>query len=91
MLAFRVHAERPSTIVSFANGVSTPNGGTHDAGFRSALLRAYNKYADDNKLTKEPFIAEDVREGLIAAVSVRLTEPRFSGQTKDKLGMVCRT
>jgi DNA gyrase subunit B len=85
MLAFRVHAERPSTIVSFANGVSTPNGGTHDAGFRSALLRAYNKYADDNKLTKEPFIAEDVREGLIAAVSVRLTEPRFSGQTKDKL------
>jgi len=85
MIAFRVHAERPSTIVSFANGVSTPNGGSHDAGFRSALLRAYNKYADDNKLTKEPFIAEDVREGLIAAVSVRLTEPRFSGQTKDKL------
>ncbi|CAN7773740.1 DNA gyrase subunit B [Variovorax sp. LjRoot290] len=85
MLAFRVHAERASTIVSFANGVTTPNGGSHDAGFRSALLRAYNKYADDNKLTKEAFIAEDVREGLTAAISVRLTEPRFSGQTKDKL------
>ncbi|KWT70801.1 MULTISPECIES: DNA gyrase subunit B [unclassified Variovorax] len=85
MVAFRVHAERPSTIVSFANGVTTPNGGSHDAGFRSALLRAYNKYADDNKLTKEPFVAEDVREGLVAAISVRLSEPRFSGQTKEKL------
>ncbi|OUM00060.1 DNA gyrase/topoisomerase IV subunit B [Variovorax sp. JS1663] len=85
MVAFRVHAERPSTIVSFANGVTTPNGGSHDAGFRSALLRAYNKYADDNKLTKEPFVADDVREGLAAAISVRLSEPRFSGQTKDKL------
>lgn len=85
MAAFRVHAERSSIIVSFANGVSTPSGGSHDAGFRSALLRAYNKYAEDNKLTKEAFVAEDVREGLVAAVSVRLTEPRFSGQTKDKL------
>lgn len=85
MIAFRVHAERPSTIVSFANGVSTPNGGSHDAGFRAALLRAYNKYAADNALSKEGFVAEDVREGLTAAISVRLTEPRFSGQTKDKL------
>lgn len=85
MVAFRVHAERPSTILSFANNIITPQGGAHDAGFRSALLRAYNKYADTNKLTKEAFIAEDVREGLVAAVSVRITEPRFSGQTKDKL------
>jgi len=85
MLAFRVHPERPSTILSFANNITTPNGGSHDAGFRSALLRAYNKYAEDNKLVKEPFIADDVREGLVAAVSVRLTEPRFAGQTKDKL------
>lgn len=85
MLAFRVHAERPNTILSFANNITTPNGGSHDSGFRTALLRAYNKYAEDNKLTKEPFIAEDVREGLVAAVSVRLTEPRFAGQTKDKL------
>ena len=85
MLAFRVHPERPSAILSFANNITTPNGGSHDAGFRSALLRAYNKYAEDNKLIKEPFVAEDVREGLVAAISVRLTEPRFAGQTKDKL------
>ncbi len=85
MVAFRVHPERQSAILSFANNIITPQGGTHDAGFRSAVLRAYNKYAEDNKLTKEPFIAEDVREGLVAAVSVRITEPRFAGQTKDKL------
>ena len=85
MLAFRVHPERGNTILSFANNITTPNGGSHDAGFRSALLRAYNTYAKDNNLTKDAFIADDVREGLVAAVSVRLTEPRFAGQTKDKL------
>lgn len=85
MLAFRVHSERPSNILSFANNINTPAGGSHDAGFRSALLRAYNKYAEDNSLVKESFVAEDVREGLVAAISVRLTDPRFAGQTKDKL------
>ena len=85
MLAFRVHTERAATILSFANNIITPQGGTHEAGFRTAILRAYNKYAEDNKLTKEAFVAEDVREGLVAAVSVRLIEPRFAGQTKDKL------
>ena len=85
MLAFRVHAERQSVIVSFANNIITRQGGAHEAGFRTAILRSYNKYADDNKLTKEPFIAEDVREGLVCAVSVRITEPRFSGQTKESL------
>ena len=85
MVAFRVHRERLATSMSFANNIVTPQGGAHDAGFRSAFLRAYNKYADDNKLTKEPFTAEDVREGLVAAISVRVTEPRFAGQTKDKL------
>ena len=85
MLAFRVHSERYGNILSFANNIVTPQGGTHEAGFRTALLRTFNKYADENKLTKEPFSAEDVREGLVAAVSVRVVEPRFSGQTKDKL------
>lgn len=85
MLAFRVHGERIGNVLSFANNIHTPQGGSHESGFRAALLRAYNKYAEDNKLTKEPFLAEDVREGLVAAVSVRLTEPRFSGQTKEKL------
>lgn len=84
-LALRVHPERASTLVSFANNIMTPAGGSHEAGFRSAILRAYNKYGEDNKLLKSPLIAEDVREGLVAAVSVRLSEPRFSGQTKDKL------
>jgi DNA gyrase subunit B len=85
MAAFRIHAERTCSIMSFANNIITRQGGTHEAGFRTALLKAYNKYADDNKLAKEPFIAEDVREGLVAAISVRLTEPRFSGQTKESL------
>lgn len=85
MVAMRVHPERASTLMSFANNIITRQGGTHEAGFRSALLRAYNRYAEENKLTKEPFQAEDVREGLVAAISVRITEPRFSGQTKESL------
>ena len=85
MVAFRVNAERAAVTQSYANNIVTPQGGQHDAGFRSAMLRAYNKYGEDNKLLKEPLIAEDVREGLVAAVSVRLVEPRFAGQTKDKL------
>ena len=85
MVAFRVNAARASSTQSYANNIVTPQGGQHDAGFRSALLRAYNKYGEDNKLLKEPLIADDVREGLVAAVSVRLADPRFSGQTKDKL------
>jgi DNA gyrase subunit B len=85
MVALRVHTERASNIMSFANNIVTAQGGTHEAGFRSALLRAYNRYAEENKLTKEPFLADDVREGLAAAVAVRITEPRFSGQTKESL------
>lgn len=85
MVAFRVHHERQSIIASFANNIITRQGGSHEAGFRTAVLKAYNKYAEDNKLTKESFTAEDVREGLVAAVSVRITEPRFSGQTKESL------
>lgn len=84
-IAFRLHVERASVISSYANNIQTPQGGSHDSGFRSALLRACNRYADENKLTKEPFIADDVREGLVAAVSVKVTEPKFSGQTKEKL------
>jgi DNA gyrase subunit B len=85
MVAMRIHGERESTLASFANNIITRNGGTHEQGFRSALLRAFNRYADENKLVKEPLTAEDVREGLVAAVSVRITEPRFSGQTKESL------
>lgn len=85
MFAMRVHAERASVVMSFANNIITPQGGAHEAGFRSALLRAFNNYGQTNNLLKDPLKAEDVAEGLVAAVAVRVTEPRFAGQTKDKL------
>ncbi len=74
---------------SFANCVNTVDGGTHLTGFRSALTRVLNDYARKNKLLKEDepnLIGEDVREGLTAVISVKLTEPQFEGQTKAKLG-----
>ncbi len=76
---------------SFANCVNTVDGGTHITGFRSALTRALNDYAHKNKLIKEDdpnLTGEDVREGLTAIVSVKLSEPQFEGQTKGKLGNI---
>ncbi len=76
-------------IVSFANNIHTPEGGTHLTGFRSALTRTINAYAREKTLLKEKddnLTAEDVREGLVAVISVRLAEPQFEGQTKGKLG-----
>ncbi len=74
---------------SFANCVNTIDGGTHLTGFRSALTRVLNDYARKNKLLKEDelnLVGDDVREGLTAIISVKLTEPQFEGQTKAKLG-----
>jgi len=74
---------------SFANCVNTVDGGTHLTGFRTALTRAFNDYAHKNKLLKddEPnLVGDDVREGLAAIISVKLSEPQFEGQTKAKLG-----
>ena len=74
---------------SFANGIATIEGGTHEEGFRSALTTVVNKYAKARGLLKErePNLGgEDVREGLTAIISVRLREPQFEGQTKAKLG-----
>ena len=74
---------------SFANCVNTMDGGTHLTGFRSALTRVLNDYAHKSKLIKEDepnLTGEDVREGLTAVVSVKLSEPQFEGQTKAKLG-----
>ena len=85
MVAMRVHAERASAIASYANNIVTPQGGTHESGMRSAILKAINTYGKANNLLKDPLTAEDVQEGLVAAVAVRVTEPRFAGQTKDKL------
>ncbi len=76
---------------SFANCVNTTEGGTHLTGFRSALTRVLNDYAHKNKLLKESdsnLVGEDVREGLTAIVSVKLSEPQFEGQTKSKLGNI---
>ncbi len=74
---------------SFANGIATIEGGTHEEGFRAALTTVINKYARAKGLLKEkdPNLAgEDVREGLTGIISVRLREPQFEGQTKGKLG-----
>ena len=75
------------TINSFVNTISTPDGGTHMAGFRTALTRTVNDYAKTNNLLKdEQLTGEDVREGLTAVLSVKIPEPQFEGQTKSKLG-----
>jgi DNA gyrase subunit B len=77
------------TVFSFANCVNTQDGGTHLTGFRSALTRVLNDYAHKNKLIKEGdpnLTGEDIREGLTAVISVKLSEPQFEGQTKGKLG-----
>jgi len=77
------------SIYSFANCVNTGDGGSHLTGFRSALTRALNDYARKNKFIKEEepnLIGDDVREGLTAIISVKLSEPQFEGQTKGKLG-----
>ncbi|MDQ1477736.1 MAG: gyrase subunit, partial [Actinomycetota bacterium] len=74
---------------SFANGISTTEGGMHVEGFRRALTQAVNRYAKDRNLVKgkdAAFQGDDVREGLTAIVSVRLADPQFEGQTKGKLG-----
>ncbi len=76
-------------ITSYANNISTPEGGTHVSGFKTALTRVLNNYAKDNNLLKNAKIAltgDDMREGLTAVVSVKLKEPQFEGQTKSKLG-----
>jgi len=77
------------STLSFANCVNTADGGTHLTGFRSALTRVLNDYAHKNKFLKEDepnLVGDDVREGLTAIISVKLTEPQFEGQTKGKLG-----
>ena len=73
----------------FVNNITTPEGGTHVVGFRNALTKTFNDYARKNKLLKdsEPNLSgEDIREGLTAIVSVKISEPQFEGQTKQKLG-----
>ena len=76
-------------VYSFVNNITTPEGGTHLAGFRSALTKTFNDYARKNKLLRdnEPNLSgEDIREGLTAIISVKIEDPQFEGQTKQKLG-----
>ncbi len=76
-------------VYSFANTIHTHGGGTHEEGFRAALTGLVNRYARDKKLLREKddnLSGEDIREGLTAIISVKLGEPQFEGQTKDKLG-----
>ena len=76
------------TTYGFVNNITTPEGGTHIVGFRNALTKTFNEYGKKNKLLKdtEKLAGEDIREGLTAIVSVKIEEPQFEGQTKQKLG-----
>ena len=73
----------------FVNNITTPEGGTHVVGFRNALTKTFNEYARKNKLLKDSDVnlsGEDIREGLTAIISVKIEDPQFEGQTKQKLG-----
>lgn len=76
-------------IYTFVNNINTPEGGTHLTGFKNALTKTFNDYARKNKLLKDNednLAGEDIREGLTAIISVKVSEPQFEGQTKQKLG-----
>ncbi len=88
-VALQYNDEFNETVLAFANNIYNPEGGTHLAGFRSALTRTLNSYARAQGLLKEKdqnLTGDDVREGLTAIISVKLTNPQFEGQTKGKLG-----
>ncbi|NCD00547.1 DNA topoisomerase (ATP-hydrolyzing) subunit B [bacterium] len=88
-VSLQYNDEYNETVLSFANNIHNPEGGTHLVGFRTALTRSLNSYARNHNLLKEKdsnLTGEDVREGLTAIVSVKLKDPQFEGQTKGKLG-----
>lgn len=77
------------SVYSFVNNITTPEGGTHLTGFKNALTKTFNDYAKKNKLLKESdgmLAGEDIREGLTTIISVKIEDPQFEGQTKQKLG-----
>ncbi len=77
------------SVFSFVNNITTPEGGTHLTGFRNAITKTFNDYARTNKLLKDNednLTGDDIREGLTAIISVKIEEPQFEGQTKQKLG-----
>ena len=77
------------SVYSFVNNINTPEGGTHLVGFRNAITKTFNDYARNNKLLKDSeanLSGEDIREGMTAIISVKIEDPQFEGQTKQKLG-----
>ncbi len=88
-VAFQHNDSYNESVFSFVNNINTPEGGTHLVGFRNAITKTFNDYARNAKLLKdsEPNLSgEDIREGLTAIVSVKIEDPQFEGQTKQKLG-----
>ncbi len=88
-VALQYNESYNSSIYSFVNNITTPEGGTHEDGVRRALTRVINKYATSNNLLKdkdEPLSGEDVREGITMIISCKHPNPQFEGQTKTKLG-----
>ncbi|AWX42893.1 DNA gyrase subunit B [Metamycoplasma cloacale] len=87
-VAMQYNETYSSNIVSYANNIQTSEGGTHEQGFYDSLTRIYNNYAEENKLFKnanEKINRDDVKEGLVAIISIKHTDPIFEGQTKGKL------
>lgn len=88
-VAFQHNDSYNESVFSFVNNINTPEGGTHLMGFRNAITKTFNDYARNAKLLKESeanLSGEDIREGLTAIISVKIEEPQFEGQTKQKLG-----
>ena len=88
-VAFQHNDSYTESSYSFVNNINTPEGGTHLIGFRNAITKTFNDYARSSKLLKDSdpnLTGEDIREGLTAIVSIKIEEPQFEGQTKQKLG-----
>lgn len=88
-VAFQHNDGYTEDVIGFVNNINTPEGGTHITGFRNAITKTFNEYARNNKILKEKdtnFDGEDLREGLTAIISIKITDPQFEGQTKQKLG-----
>ncbi|MGN1187266.1 MAG: ATP-binding protein, partial [Lachnospiraceae bacterium] len=88
-VAFQHNDDYNESVYSFVNNINTPEGGMHLTGFRNAITKTFNDYARTNKLIKDNeqnLTGEDIREGLTAIVSVKIENPQFEGQTKQKLG-----
>jgi DNA gyrase subunit B len=88
-IAMQWNSSYAESVYTFANTINTAEGGTHEAGFRAALTTIVNRYARDQKYLRDKddnLLGEDIREGLTAIIHVKLSEPQFEGQTKQKLG-----